>query len=159
TLPPAPAHANVAPAPHSPAMQACWVEYSVNHMPANYGLAGTSDAFTWWITYSGVLVRHPKGDVVIDVGNSSHFDREIESAGFFTRLLLRAYPGAGDVVATASNALRRAHEDPAQLSWIVLSHVHADHAGGIIDVPKVPVVLSQQELDFVRAERDRGHFD
>src|SRR5262245_24480629 len=149
----------VRPSPRPPAIQLCWLEYSTNQLPGSYGLAGDSAQEAWDITYSGLLVRHPKGDVLIDVGNSTHLSDDIATAGFKSRLLLRFYPGAGDVVASAPAALKRIGEDPARLHAIAISHVHADHAGGILDLPKTPVLLSQEELDFVRREKDSGGFD
>src|SRR5262245_12827259 len=89
TLPPAAPHANVRPAPPPPPMQICWVEYSTNSQPAGFGVAGSSDHREWEITYSGLLVRHPKGDLLLDAGNSSHFDEEIESAGCLSQIKLR----------------------------------------------------------------------
>lgn len=159
TLPAAPAHAFVPPAPRSPPMELCWIEFSINDMPGSYGLAAESEHRTWDITYSGLLVRHPKGDLLVDAGNSSHFADEIDSADFVHRILLRLYPGAGEVVASAPAALRRAGEEPSRLSAIALSHVHADHAGGLLDLPGTPVVVSSDELAFIGQEKDRGGFD
>ena len=44
--------------------------------------------------------------------------------------------------------LRLAGEDPAQIRWAILSHVHLDHAGGLMDLPRVPVLLTAEELQF-----------
>jgi N-acyl homoserine lactone hydrolase len=69
-------------------MQVCWVEFSTNEKSGGYGLAGRSDRDRWPITYSGLLVRHPQGDLLIDAGNSLHFDEEKKTAGFFAGILL-----------------------------------------------------------------------
>ena len=159
TLPAAPPHTIARPSGTPAPMQLCWVEYSTNQLPASYGVAGASDHEQWEITYSGLLIRHPKGDVLLDAGNSSRFAEEIGTAGVTSRVLLRLYPGAGDRVASAPQALRAVGQDPARLFAIAISHVHADHVGGAMDIPGVPIVLSQEELDFVRAEKDEGGFD
>jgi glyoxylase-like metal-dependent hydrolase (beta-lactamase superfamily II) len=44
--------------------------------------------------------------------------------------------------------LRRVKEDPKNLRWVILSHAHLDHSGGLMDLPPVPVLLSQEELQF-----------
>lgn len=140
-------------------MELCWLEYATDRQPADYGLAGDSGDARWEVTFSGLLIRHPKGDLLIDVGNSSHFRDELGDAGLVAGLLLRAYPGAGNVVATAPEALGRVGEAPSRLTAIVASHVHADHVGGIMDLPGTAVALSEEELQFFRAEKDEGHFD
>src|SRR5256886_14313636 len=44
--------------------------------------------------------------------------------------------------------LRRIGEDPAKLRWAILSHEHLDHAGGLMDLPHLPVLLTREELQF-----------
>jgi N-acyl homoserine lactone hydrolase len=159
SLPPAPPHAYVAPEPRSPPMQICWVEYARDDVPGSYALAGESARAHWAITYSGLLVRHPAGDLLIDAGHSSHFAEEIKTVDFFPRLLLLAGPGGARILQSAPAALRAVGEDPARLRGLVLSHIHTDHSGGLVDLPGVPVLLSQEELDFARRERYTGSFD
>jgi N-acyl homoserine lactone hydrolase len=159
TLPAAPPHANVAPAPRSPPMDLCWVEYATGTYPGNYGTAGGSDHLHWDVTFSGLLIRHPQGDLLLDTGNSTHFSDELGTSGAFSSLLQRFLQGGGTVVATAPEALRRAGEEPSLLRGIVLSHIHADHAGGVMDLPKTPVVLSPEEVAFIEREKDKGGFD
>jgi N-acyl homoserine lactone hydrolase len=44
--------------------------------------------------------------------------------------------------------LRRIGEDPAKLGWVILSHAHLDHSGGLMDLPHLTVLLSREELQF-----------
>jgi len=45
--------------------------------------------------------------------------------------------------------LRRIGEDPVKLRWAILSHVHLDHAGGLMDLPESAcAVLTREELQF-----------
>jgi glyoxylase-like metal-dependent hydrolase (beta-lactamase superfamily II) len=158
TIPRAPAHPLARPAdpPRAVPLEVCWLEFARNDQPAGYALAGRSSRKRWEITVSGLLVRHPSGDLLIDVGNSSHFADEIKDQKFFARMFLKYGPGANRVVATPAQALRRAGEDPGRLLAVAISHVHADHAGGLVDLPRVPVVLDPRELDFLRRLRASG---
>ena len=159
TLALAPPHLNAAPVVRSPPMSACWLELARDTQPAGYGLAGGSDELDWDVTYSGILVRHPAGDILLDVGNSTHFSDERGTSRFIPNLLQKFVQGAGTRVATAPEALRLVGEDPSRLQAIALSHIHADHAGGVVDLPGTPILLSPREAAFAEAQKDAGGFD
>ena len=137
-LSPTAPHARVEPVISTiPGMSACWIE-----------TGKTFSSFSFGSTAGGILVRHPTGDLLIDTGNSSHFDDEIRSFPLGTWLKLRFLAGQLKVEIPLSEALRRAGEDPAKLRWVILSHVHLDHAGGLMDLPRLPVLLTREELQF-----------
>src|SRR5439155_23480616 len=69
-----------------PELKVCWLEYAKNEFPAGWSLSAPSDRDRWRMTVSGLLVRHPKGLLLIDVGNSSHFDQELGDSGFFAKM-------------------------------------------------------------------------
>ena len=127
-----------------PAMSACWVETGQTY-------ASTPFAFTM----SGILVHHPAGDLLIDTGISSHFDDEISGYPFLTRLRgeLMLGPLTPDVPIPV--LLRLMGEDPSKLRWVLISHGHLDHTGGLMDLPRVPVLLPQEELDFMADARNQ----
>ncbi len=158
-LPIPPPHDLVAPQVRASPAAFCWLEYANDTLPGGYGLAGSSDQDLWEITFSGVLIRHPQGDVLLDTGQSSHFHDEVSSAGFFSGLLLKSFQGGGTLVARAPEALRHVGVEPTSLKAIVISHIHGDHAGGVMDLPATPVLLSPKELEFARSEKDKGGFD
>lgn len=138
TLPPAPPRAMVAPSIASlPGLAACWME-----------TGKTFSNFSFGSTAGGILVRHPAGDLLIDTGNSSHFLDEIRGYPFGIWLKLRFLAGQLTPKIPLPELLRQVKEDPAKLRWVVLSHAHLDHAGGLMDLPRVPVLLSEEELQF-----------
>lgn len=140
-LPPAAPHARVAPSIASlPGLSACWIETGKTFSNSSFGS-----------TAGSILVRHPAGDLLIDTGNSSHFDEEIRGYPFGTWFKLRFLAGQLKPEVPLSEMLRRVKEDPAKLRWVILSHVHLDHSGGLMDLPRMPhlpVLLSQEELRF-----------
>jgi glyoxylase-like metal-dependent hydrolase (beta-lactamase superfamily II) len=137
-LPPAAPHALVAPSIASlPGLSACWIE-----------TGKTFSSFSFGSTAGSVLVRHPAGDLLIDTGNSSHFNDEIRGYPFGTWFKLRFLAGQLKPEVSLPELLRRVKEDPAKLRWVILSHAHLDHSGGLMDLPRVPVILSQEELQF-----------
>jgi glyoxylase-like metal-dependent hydrolase (beta-lactamase superfamily II) len=94
---------------------------------------------------AALLVRHPRGDLLIDTG----FGREIDA--HFGRM---PWPFR---VATSFERSRSAAEqldaagyDRARLRAILLTHAHWDHVSGIPDLPGTPVLVSAEERRFVR---------
>src|SRR6266853_216790 len=120
-----------------PGLSACWVE-----------TAKTFSSFSFGLTAGSILVKHPAGDLLIDTGSSSQHDREISGFPFRTWLKLKSLAGQLKPKVPLPDLLRRIGEDPAKLRWAILSHVHLDHAGGLMDLPHLPVLLTGDELQF-----------
>ncbi|MGB9467211.1 MAG: MBL fold metallo-hydrolase, partial [Candidatus Acidiferrum sp.] len=137
-LPPAAPHARVAPTIATlPGLSACWIE-----------TGKTFSNFPFGSTAGSVLVRHPAGDLLIDTGNSSHFNDEIRGYPFGTWFKLRFLAGQLKPDVPLPQLLRQVKEDPAKLRWVILSHAHLDHSGGLMDLPRLIVLLSQEESQF-----------
>jgi glyoxylase-like metal-dependent hydrolase (beta-lactamase superfamily II) len=137
-LPAAPPHARVAPivAPLK-GFVACWVE-----------TGSTFTGFPFAMTAGSILVKHPAGDLLIDTGNSMHFDDEIAGYPFLLRLKLKNLAGQLNPEVPLPELMRLVGGDPTKIRWVILSHVHLDHAGGLMDLPRVPVLLTREELQF-----------
>jgi glyoxylase-like metal-dependent hydrolase (beta-lactamase superfamily II) len=137
-LPPAAAHARAVPVISTiPGISACWVE-----------TAKTFSNFSFGSTAGSVLVKHPAGDLLIDTGSSSQYDQEISGYPFATWLKLKALAGQLKPKVPLPDLLHSIGEDPAKLRWAILSHAHLDHAGGLMDLPHLPVLLTREELQF-----------
>lgn len=137
-LPPVAPHARTVPVISAiPGTSACWVE-----------TAKTFSSFSFGSTAGGILVKHPAGDLLIDAGSSSNYDQEISNYPFTTWLKLKALAGQLKPKVPLPDLLRRIGEDPAKLRWAILSHAHLDHAGGLMDLPHLPVLLTREEMQF-----------
>jgi glyoxylase-like metal-dependent hydrolase (beta-lactamase superfamily II) len=135
---PAPPHARAVPNIATlPGLSACWIE-----------TGKTFSRFSIGMTAGSILVRHPAGDLLIDAGNSSHFPQDVSIYPFWLRLKLRSLAGQLNPEVPLPEMLRRVGEDPAKLRWAILSHVHLDHAGGLMDLPRLPVLMTREELLF-----------
>lgn len=152
-LPPAPEHVNVGPKLEAipDGVQACWVEYGRAEGPGFPITAGPTDLKHFHGTASGILVRHPKGDVLIDAGNSLEIKQEIHAMKWYRRIY--AGQGAGKIHQTAPPAdlLAALGVDPAKLAWFIPTHAHLDHIGGLRDLPQsFPVLMAPAEIDLCR---------
>jgi glyoxylase-like metal-dependent hydrolase (beta-lactamase superfamily II) len=138
TLPAAPPHARVASVVQPlKGLAACWLE-----------TGSTFTGYSFAMTGSSILVKHPAGDLLIDTGNSMRFDDEISNYPFLLRVRLKNLAGQLNPDVPLPELMRLAGDDPAKLRWVVLSHSHLDHAGGLMDLPRVPVLLTRDELLF-----------
>ena len=138
SLPAAPPHARVAPTVNPlKGLAACWVETGSTF--TNYSFA---------MTAGSILVKHPAGDLLIDTGNSMHFDDEIAAYPFVVRTTLKNLAGRLSPEVPLPPLMRLVGGDPQKIRWVILSHVHLDHAGGLMDLPRVPVLLTREELQF-----------
>lgn len=137
-----------------PGLSVCWVEYSAGETLGIAASAGWPTSLSWNTTTSGLLVRHPRGSVLIDVGVSSKTPQEAESLPFVPRNFIALTSASDGFHATLPEALAKVGvTEPRSLRWLLPTHGHFDHLGGLMDLPGVPVLVSKEELAFVRSER------
>jgi glyoxylase-like metal-dependent hydrolase (beta-lactamase superfamily II) len=91
-------------------------------------------------------IRHPsRGLILFDAGYSPRFFAETRR--FPLSLYRRVTPvtcGQGDTVAAQ---LKAAGGDPEDVAWIVVSHFHADHVGGLLDFPRARLLYRRSALE------------
>ena len=93
-------------------------------------------------------VEHPEGTCVFDTGQTAH----AASARYFPRWypffrLARFELGPED---EAAPKLQELGVDPGAVRWVVLSHLHTDHVGGLAGFPGADVLVSRREWDRAR---------
>lgn len=146
---PAPLDASL-PAASPPAeMSLLRLDTGVTHRSAAFAYRGGSllDARAFCMT--AVLVRHPRGDVLIDTGFGRDIDDDFASMPFFFRATTQYTRGEAAV-----DQLARIGYDLARLRAILLTHAHWDHTSGLSDFSDTPVWVTAEERRFV----DEGGF-
>lgn len=94
------------------------------------------------------LLRHPQhGPMLFDTGYSTRFFQE--TAQLPASLYRHITPVVFKDEESAVNCLREAGIAPEEVRYIILSHFHADHIGGVRDFPQARFIYLQKSYNAV----------
>jgi len=99
------------------------------------------------------LIEHPEGLILVDTGETSR----VAEPGYwgwhpYFRLGVREQVTPEDEVGPR---LRQLGFDPIDIRWVVLTHLHTDHAGGLAHFPASEILMSDSELRDASGIRGR----
>jgi len=89
------------------------------------------------------LIKHPKGNVLFDTGNN---DKIITDPTYWGPLaqMLSAESRSPDVAIDVQ--LNKAGVKPSDINYVILGHMHLDHAGNIGKFPAATIVYQRDEI-------------
>ena len=110
-----------------------------------------------------VFIDHPKGKVLFDTGNALEtVNNKQEHWG----AILAAYDVVMSKEQWCVNAVRALGYKPEDITHVILSHLHLDHAGGVGQFPNAQYIVQKAELhyayvpdSFMRGAYIRKDFD
>jgi glyoxylase-like metal-dependent hydrolase (beta-lactamase superfamily II) len=114
------------------------------------------------------LIKHPKGNVVIDGGNAAEVAHDAK--GHWGDVLA-AYMPVMDPSETCVAQAASVGVAPEQVRYVLQSHLHLDHTGAIGRFPNATHIVQRQEWDYafnpdwfakgayIRADFDRPRVD
>lgn len=114
--------------------------------PESDAIAGGDSRKTITMPIVMALVRHPKGTVLIDSAFGQNHERHIEEfpANLFQRLMKPTFDPKKDPAVVQLAALGVASED---VDYLIVTHMHWDHIGGLGDFPQASLVTPRAEWD------------
>jgi N-acyl homoserine lactone hydrolase len=99
------------------------------------------------------LIEHPQGMCLVDAGQSAFAAKP----GYLSRWhpFLRIARFELEPEDEVGAQLRRLGVQPEEVRWVVLTHLHTDHVGGLADLSASDVVVSETEWERARGLRGR----
>jgi N-acyl homoserine lactone hydrolase len=88
-------------------------------------------------------IEHPRGVCLFDTGQTAGAARPGHFPAWHPFFRLSRFELAEED--EVGRGLRRAGIQPADVRWIVLSHLHTDHVGGLRALPPCEVVVTRRE--------------
>lgn len=98
-------------------------------------------------------IEHPEGVIVVDTGENARASQR----GYFPRWHpgVRAFREWVEPEQEIGPQLERLGIRAADVRWLVLTHLHTDHAGGLHHFRDSEILVSRTELEFASGRRGR----
>jgi N-acyl homoserine lactone hydrolase len=98
-------------------------------------------------------IEHPEGVIVVDTGE----DARASERSYFTRWHpgLRAFREWVTPKEEIGPQLEGLGIRPSDVRWVVMTHLHTDHAGGLHHFPDSEILVSGEELEYATGLRGR----
>ena len=100
--------------------------------------------FTDWLPIYVWVIEHPEGLIVIDTGIPANANKRIWLPPFMP-LVQRAAKFDMSVDQEVGPQLKRLGFSPNDVRWVVLTHLHQDHDGGLQFFPQAEFIVSMDE--------------
>src|SRR6266576_5871662 len=94
------------------------------------------------VTVAFFLIKHPKGNVLFDTGNN---DKIITDPTYWGPLATALTPGRSPDVAIDVQ-LDKVGVKPSDINYVLLGHMHLDHAGNVGKFPNATIVYQRDEI-------------
>lgn len=94
------------------------------------------------------LIRHPMGWILFDTGYSERFYQETQHLP--QKLYALLTPVYLKPQETAISQLKQLGIEPEEIKYIIISHFHADHIGGLKDFPQAEFICFQSGYKAIK---------
>ena len=110
-----------------------------------------------WLPVSVYLIEHPKGLILVDTGRHRDmspegvYDKSAQIKSLGSRVLYNVNQGQIPLGEAVDEQLEAMGIKPADLDYVLLTHLDCDHANGLRAVKDAKhIIVAQEELDCAR---------
>jgi N-acyl homoserine lactone hydrolase len=98
-------------------------------------------------------IEHPEGVIVVDTGETAR----VSEPDYFSRWHpgMRAFREWVEPQQEVGPQLRQLGIEPSDVRWVVMTHLHTDHAGGLHHFRDNEILVTRTELKFASGLRGR----
>jgi len=89
------------------------------------------------------LIKHPKGNVLFETGNN---DRVITDPTYWGPLAQMLSPASRSPDIAIDTQLDKIGVKPSDINYVILGHMHLDHAGNVGKFPSATIVYQRDEI-------------
>jgi N-acyl homoserine lactone hydrolase len=95
------------------------------------------------------VIEHPEGIIVIDTGETARAAKPGYFPGWHPlfRLCVHEWVQPEDEIGPQ---LRTRGISPDDVRWVIMTHLHTDHAGGLSHFPKAEILVTRKEFQSTR---------
>ena len=114
----------------------------------------TDRNFTDWLPIFCFVIEHPEGLIVVDTGIPENANDRIYFPPYMP-LMQRAAPFDITAEEEIGPQMRKLGLDPADVRWVIQTHLHQDHEGGFHYFPQAEVIVSRTEWSAAQGLKGR----
>lgn len=114
-----------------------------------------------WLPVSAYLIEHPHGKILVDTG----WHREISPQGEYSRMAQIRHLGLAHFLLNQGvlplgeslvEQLAHIHIRPEDIDYVLLTHLHSDHASGLRELKNArKILVSEEEWQDTKAHPER----
>ncbi len=126
-----------------------WIKYRNAHIHSILGpyLVLLDPTWSDWVPIFSWVIEHPEGTIVVDTGETHRASRPEALKGGGVNGWLNKHLARINISESSdlSAQLQLLGLDMNDVRWVVLTHLHLDHAGGLEYFPKSEILVSHKE--------------